>query len=188
MVLSLLAHAIHAPAPTREKHGHPWPQPQAALLLAAFGALWLLVTDWPMRIRCLLGALGFSLTEFTFYTTTYETPEGGIVFAPFDPRCRKGHTTLQQFVCNVLYIPVVADLYFAIVPKSLIWRTLLWPINIWVLEVIQGYVMVYLYGYNPAWSYRGPFTYFHGNIRIGHGLFWIPMGLAVSLIYTFIME
>lgn len=157
---------------------HPWPA--LGYVLVGLAALsWAWYTPLETKIRCFFGASCFSLIEFTFYTLTVELPNGDIVFRPFDKKCRKGHTTPHQWFANVLTLPFLLDAYFAYITSPWL-RILLWPINIWTLEVVQGYSFIYLYGYNPAWMYFGSDALFHGNVKLGYWVFWLPMGVFMQ--------
>jgi hypothetical protein len=41
-----------------------------------------------------------------------------------------------------------------------------------------------VWGRNVAWYYYGRDSFFHGNIKIGHGVFWFVLGSIVELLYT----
>jgi hypothetical protein len=82
-------------------------------------------------------------------------------------------------VANLFFTPLLMDVYFSNVTDTWM-RALLWPINIWMLEIIEGYVLIFLYGFNPAWTYRGSDAFFHGNIKLGYWQFWLPMGAFMA--------
>ncbi|KAI9593976.1 hypothetical protein BDF19DRAFT_414972 [Syncephalis fuscata] len=162
---------------------HNWPFLGYPLVLCLVAAWWS-ATTLDAKLRSFINAAAFSVIEFTFYTLTVEMPNGDIVLRPFDPRCRKGHTTVHQFLCNIIYTPILLDFYYSVMPN---WpaRILLFPLNIWLLEVIQGYILIYLHGYNPAWTYYGKDAYCHGNIKLSYWAFWIALGGAVEFGYPF---
>ena len=70
-------------------------------------------------------------------------------------------------------------LYYTLAPPGLA-RALLFPLNIWALEIVEGYALIYLYGYNPAWEYRGDDALFHGTIKLSYWRYWLPMGLVLE--------
>jgi hypothetical protein len=133
----------NAKAPTIKELEHARLAKQHAWPLFGYGLAALAVATWwwvmpiDAKLRSIFNAAAFSVIEFTFYTMTVEMPNGDILLRPFDSRCRKGHTTVHQFACNVLYTPLLMDVYFSLVPS---WpaRILLFPLNIWLLEVVQG--------------------------------------------------
>ena len=60
------------------------------------------------------------------------------------------------------------------------------PINVWLYEIVLGYYLIFLFGYNPAWEYKGDFTLFSNNIRLDYvGYLWI-LGLLNEVLIFFI--
>ena len=105
-----------------------------------------------MKLRGLLGGLSFAPVEFTFTTLTAEVGE-------------KGHTTLEQFAANCLFLPWLFEIYYHLtLPYNALVFGMCFPIFVWVLEIIEGYYMIFLYGYNPAWHYHGNDAFFHGML------------------------
>ncbi|KAF9361582.1 hypothetical protein BGX26_001587 [Mortierella sp. AD094] len=141
---------LRAPAPPK-KNAHPIP-PLGYILIALVVIQWVHATSLAVKIQCLVGAALFSCTEYTFYTMTVEAPDGTVTVKPFAGR--PGHTTVHQYIMNVFYIPILIHGYHALIAPTWL-RILLFPINIWILEIIQGYTLIYLIGYNAAWTYRG---------------------------------
>ncbi|KAF9365404.1 hypothetical protein BGX34_010130 [Mortierella sp. NVP85] len=144
---------LRAPAPPKTKE-HPIPI-LGYVLIALVVIQWWHATSLAVKIQSLVGAGLFSCTEYTFYTMTVEDPDGTVRVKPFAGR--PGHTTVHQYIMNVFYIPILIQGYHALISSTFL-RVLLFPLNIWVLEIIQGYTLIYLIGYNAAWSYRGKFT------------------------------
>ncbi|KAF9546938.1 hypothetical protein EC957_009103 [Mortierella hygrophila] len=141
---------IHAPAPPKS-NAHPIP-PLGYILIALVFIQWFHATSLAVKLQCLIGAGLFSCTEYTFYTMTVESPDGTVSVKPFAGR--PGHTTVHQYIMNVFYIPILIHSYHAVIGSTAL-RILLFPLNIWLLEMIQGYTLIYLIGYNAAWTYRG---------------------------------
>ncbi|KAJ3393221.1 hypothetical protein HDU92_007916 [Lobulomyces angularis] len=48
-------------------------------------------------------------------------------------------------------------------------------------NLVEGSFLLILYGYNPAWYYRGNDALFYGLIKLGYWKYWIPMGLLMEL-------
>ncbi|KAJ3240832.1 hypothetical protein HDU81_002685 [Chytriomyces hyalinus] len=55
-------------------------------------------------------------------------------------------------------------------------RVLMFPLLVWGLEVVEGFVLIGMYGWNPAWIYSGDNAYLLGTIHLGHGKFWLLLG------------
>ena len=58
---------------------------------------------------------------------------------------------------------------------------LLFPFNIWLLEIVQGIAVMWFHGgYNVAWCYSDySDVAFYGCLRLGHGVWWLGMGAAL---------
>ena len=118
------------------------------------------------------GATAFSLIE-TFWTYLF-APDG-----------IPGHTTWAQWFANLLYAPILLLWYPALLPgassAARILRVALYPLNVWLLEIVEGYGLMALFGRNVAWTYEGlPDALFHGNIRLAYAVPWIGMGYALE--------
>ncbi|KAG0297358.1 hypothetical protein BGZ96_006737 [Linnemannia gamsii] len=168
---------IRAPAPLKA-NAHPIP-PLGYILIALVVIQWFHATSLAVKLQCLIGAGLFSCTEYTFYTMTVESPDGTVSVKPFAGR--PGHTTVHQYIMNVFYIPILIHGYHALIGSTAL-RILLFPINIWLLEVIQGYTLIYLIGYNAAWTYRGYDAFFHGTIKMSYVHHWLMMGAVLELV------
>lgn len=65
----------------------------------------------------------------------------------------------------------------------------LFPMNIWLLEIVQGLAIQWIYGRNVAWCYADyADELFNGLIRIGHAIWWWGLGVALWLFYPFIQR
>ncbi|KAF9210004.1 hypothetical protein BGZ49_008502 [Haplosporangium sp. Z 27] len=168
---------LRASAPPK-MNAHPIPF-LGYILIALVVIQWAHATSLAVKIQCLIGAALFSCTEYTFYTMTVEAPDGTVTVKPFAGR--PGHTTIHQYIMNVFYIPILIHGYHALITPTWL-RILLFPINIWVLEVIQGYTLIYLIGYNAAWTYKGYDAFFHGTIKLTYVHHWLMMGAAIELV------
>jgi len=88
---------------------------------------------------------------------------------------------------NILYTPILLFFYHALVPTAFL-RVILYPINIWTLEVVAGYILIFIFGYNPAWEYFGKYAYFSGNIKLDYAVPWIILGLFVEIVFPFVQS
>lgn len=133
--------------------------------------LWLLYpTD--LKLRCLLLSLAYSFLEFGF---TYF--ERGIAY-----------TSLAQILANLIYMPLLLDVYRRLVTGALFY-ILLFPVNIWILELVQGVGISAIYGANVAWTYADYADEMCGGlIRLGHAVWWWGLGLILWVIYPYIYD
>lgn len=138
---------------------------RAFLLLCL--CLWLLIYPLDAKLRCLLLSLAYSFVEYNF--TFFERG--------------KAYTSLAQFLANVVYMPVLVDLYGHFLQNP-IFYVLLFPANIWLLEIVQGTAIHWIYGRNVAWCYADyADELFGGLIRLGHAIWWWGLGAALWLFY-----
>lgn len=109
-----------------------------------------------------------------------EEADGSVRFAPFARNRRKGFTTFAQWWANVVYAPVLLHGYWRLVPPSAWLRVLCFPLNVWALEIVQGYGLAFVYGgKNPAWHYSDRWALFDGHITLSHWNLWLLLGAAV---------
>jgi hypothetical protein len=148
-------------------------------VVALLYVVWWNSTTTRTKIIAILGACGYSCIEYTWYTVTTEDEHGHVIFTPGEPTCRQGFTTFAQWWANVLYIPILLHVYHAIVPIAWL-RLVLFPFNVWVLEIVEGYFLMLVYGRNVAWDYTDSQSYFHGNITLSHWNVWLVLGLVVE--------
>lgn len=145
---------------------------------------WYIYTSADLKIRSIIYALSFSAIEYCWYSMTTEQPDGALKFTPFSSTSRKGFTTFAMFFANVLYTPIMIDFYLSRVNNSIL-AILLFPLTIWVGEIIMGYYLLYIYEKkNPrAWVYFGSDAYFDGNIKLAHRNLWWGLGLVTVYLY-----
>jgi hypothetical protein len=114
------------------------PRPAIGLLAVAAAAyLWFTLTNSELRGRALLASGAFALIE-TVWTTlaTTDTATGATRFqAP--ALGTLGHSSFTQFWANVLYTPLLLDGLRVVVPDHPAVRIALFPLNVWLLEVIE---------------------------------------------------
>ncbi|KAF9159520.1 hypothetical protein DFQ26_006428 [Actinomortierella ambigua] len=168
---------VTAPAPS-PKEAHPIPA-LGYLLMMMIAIVWYHETSLAVKMQCVVGAALFSCVEYTFYTMTVEDPDGTVRVKLFAGR--PGHTTVHQFVMNIFYIPILVHGYHALI-HNIYLRILLFPLNIWFLEIIEGYTIIYLLGYNAAWIYRGKDALFHGTIKLWYVHHWVMFGAVLELV------
>ncbi|ETV99827.1 hypothetical protein H310_07869 [Aphanomyces invadans] len=157
------------------------PVPVAVSLVAGLATAWHAIHSTSVCFSAVLAASAFACIEFTWYATTTEQPNGDLAFTPFQPTCRAGHTTWAQFWANVLYTPVLLFTFRQVVSSAFV-RVVLFPCNIWLLEIVEGYALMLLFGRNIAWTYTTNDAYCHGNIRLGFWKQWLALGIVLECV------
>eukprot|EP00656_Telonema_subtile_P001002 TRINITY_DN10478_c0_g1_i3.p1 TRINITY_DN10478_c0_g1~~TRINITY_DN10478_c0_g1_i3.p1 ORF type:complete len:175 (+),score=20.04 TRINITY_DN10478_c0_g1_i3:164-688(+) len=99
------------------------------------------------------------------------------------------YTSTAQFWGNLLYIPVLLDLYGSVFEEWPVLYVGFFPFNVWILEVVLHALFLLLYGRNVAWCYRDySDEYLNGCVRVGHGAAWLVMGMACLYGYPMLRE
>lgn len=161
------------------------------------------------KILSVLLAFCFSCIEPIFYILTKEDPITGSISIAWNELCqgsvgRIPHTTFEQFIVNLIFSGPFFLIYYAIFnenendnnnennPLQFIlphkWghiellRCILIPMLIWGLEIVEGFLLIAMYGWNPAWIYRGRDALFLGTICLEHAKYWIGLGFIMEII------
>lgn len=174
----------------------PFPQPATGperLLAAAYkctlvlllGTKYLQLTTPIQRAAGCVAAVVFVVIETIWTTIAHEDPSTGDVFIRFW-NGSFGHSSFAQFWVNVLFSPMLLFTFRSLVHNPML-RVLLFPLNVWWLEIVEGYLIMFLFGRNVAWEYRGRDAFFHGNIKIQYALPWMGLGLAVEVVFSRIL-
>ena len=139
---------------------------------------WLYFYDPPTQLRSLLAATAYTFIEYIF--TGYENSDN--------------FTSFAQFWGNLLYTPILLDVYWSVVvgssdggmPSALqaMSYVMLFPFNVWLLEIVLDQWFLIVYGRNVAWCYC---TYTDslvgGSVRVGHALYWLLLGMGCLVVY-----
>lgn len=132
------------------------------------GFMWIYLYPFSQKLRCLICSFLYSFIEYIF---TYLTG-------------KRAFTSFAQFYGNLLYTPILLDFYGYVFHKYITLYILLFPFNIWILEIILDILFNLLYGRNVAWCYHEyNDSKINGVIRIGHGKFWIFLGIICYFFY-----
>jgi len=132
----------------------------AILLLLVWGLLY----PRAEQMRSFLAAAAYSLTEFCFTFLERGRP----------------YTSAEQFAGNLLYTPFLLTAYGHVLLGHPWLYVLLFPANIWLLEIAQGHAFMWFHaGRNVAWCYLDySDVACNGCLRWGHGVWWLVMGMA----------
>lgn len=102
-----------------------------------------------------------------------------------------GHTSFAQFWSNVVWGSMLLFRYRDVVEgigleegwaRSALF-VFMFPFNVWWLEIVEGYILMFLFGRNVAWVYRGKSAYFHGTITIDYFVPWLGLGAVLELLW-----
>jgi hypothetical protein len=126
--------------------------------------------DRPLSV---IGGLGFMVVE-----TCWTALESGSLSG--------GSTTWVQFWANVVYTPILLVVYRDLIP-SMSLRILLFPLNVWLLEIIVGYALIGMFGRNTAWFYHTSDARCHGNIRLYYLPVWMLFGCLIEATWDIIV-
>ena len=101
----------------------------------------------------------------------------------------RGYTSVAQFAANLVYLPLLLDGYGALFLARPSLYIALFPLNIWLLEVVVGLVLIWLYGHNVAWCYADyADAYCAASFRIGHAPFWLGLGVVCLVAHEPLLE
>jgi len=159
-----------------EKLGEKSPDAPRNIRFAVIGLLflmWLRFYPLGMQLRSIICAMLYSCTEYTF--TFFERG--------------KSYTSFAQFWGNLLYVPILLDLYGYLLGHLPLPYIVLFPFNIYLLEIVEGTLITWAYGRNVAWCYSDYSDCFWNDCcRWGHGPFWLGLGAKCFLLYPILQS
>uniref|UniRef100_A0A0G4F1D6 Uncharacterized protein n=1 Tax=Chromera velia CCMP2878 TaxID=1169474 RepID=A0A0G4F1D6_9ALVE len=142
-------------------------------LIALLWSLWLISVPLYDKAVALWFALAFMGVEttFTFLTDGFE----------------KCGSTPEQFFVNLFYLPLLLPPFWAWMREvSGRWGTfglaLQTPVFIWILEIVEGYSRIGLFGYCRAWQYNGRDAFFHGTVKLSFYPLWAAFGFITATV------
>ena len=81
----------------------------------------------------------------------------------------------------MLYLPVLLDVYGSFLDENMLLYILLFPLNIWLLEVVEGHLIMWTYGHNVAWCYLDyADCALNGCVRLAHAVCWLLLGSILA--------
>lgn len=141
-----------------------------ASVLSVWTAAWFLAVTSQDKCMAFVSAVAYGLMEATWYRFW----EG------------QWFTTWEQFVANVLVLPLTVCAYRRVVFLSWL-RIVLFPFNLWVFEIVCGYMLQGLFGTNRAWSYKGcPYAAFDDHVSFRCFWRWLLFGVLVEMAYSYV--
>ncbi len=160
-----------------------WRPPALVVVLVVAAAMyaWWRETSANDKMLGMLGAVAFAPTEFMFYMLTIEdAPTATVRLAVSTFPNRAGHTTLAQFMANVVVLPFLLPRLLAWTMPSGLLFAVSFPLFVWAVEVCEGFVLITVCGHNPAWFYYGRDALLWGTIKLGYFRHWLMAGLALA--------
>lgn len=132
-------------------------------------------------VRGLVYGLGFALIEIIFTTFAKDSDDGGIHFA-FGPL---GRTTWIMIPGSILGGTVIIENFYHFTTPFLL-RVFLWPLVIWLIEILWGGFLFYGCNGKRAWYYEGNSAKINGFIKLSYYPFWLILGLGIELSFFLI--
>lgn len=136
-------------------------------------------------IRGLFYGLGFALVETTWTSLFKDSGDGSLRFAPD----LKGHTTWAMVPGSILGgLYGIEPLYLYGEPSSdytlnMGFRILLFPIVIWLIEIVWGALLFYGCNGTRAWHYKGKWARLNGFVRLDYFIPWLGLGALMELLF-----
>ena len=130
------------------------------------------------------------MTHPFFAVVAHEDPKTGSVSVK-GWQGKFGHTSFAQFWSNVVWGSMLLFRYRDVVEgigleegwaRSALF-VFMFPFNVWWLEIVEGYILMFLFGRNVAWVYRGKSAYFHGTITTEYYVPWLGLGAVLELLW-----
>eukprot|EP00760_Papus_ankaliazontas_P032525 PhM_4_TR587/c0_g1_i1/m.86353 len=147
------------------------------VILAMFTLWWVYVPKYNKAVA-LIAASAFTVIENVF--TRVSNSAGDIP-----------GSTPEQWFANVLFVPLLLPFFWHNVfvhpvelsdVAALLWNGVAFTLFVWVLEVVMNYVLIFLFGYNRAWQYHGRDAFFHGAVKAGYIVHWMPLGAVAGIV------
>ncbi|GMH62844.1 hypothetical protein TrRE_jg11155 [Triparma retinervis] len=135
-------------------------------------------------------AVVFIVIELTWTTIAHEDPKTGSVSVK-GWQGKFGHSSFAQFWSNVVWGSMLLFRYREVIglfgleegwARSALF-VFMFPFSVWWLEIVEGYILIFLFGKNVAWEYKGKAAYFHGTITIEYFVPWLGLGAAIELLW-----
>ena len=162
--------------------------PTTFVLFSLVWLYWYCATSTHNKLVAMGIATGFSCVEHIFTLVTVDEKSGD-----------KIGTTMEQWLVHTLFMPFMIP-WYQYVSYSIFSYDYVYNINIiiaetsidlciiifaplfcWILEIMEGYFLIYFFGYNRAWQYFGKDALFNGTIKLGYWWHWIVLTFFIEL-------
>eukprot|EP01089_Gocevia_fonbrunei_P007253 TRINITY_DN1833_c0_g1_i1.p1 TRINITY_DN1833_c0_g1~~TRINITY_DN1833_c0_g1_i1.p1 ORF type:complete len:237 (-),score=15.62 TRINITY_DN1833_c0_g1_i1:63-677(-) len=159
-----------------------WPPVQKVLFFSicfVTFTIWFAITTLQQRIQAIFIGTMFAVIEIVWRGTkkTRQLKEPITI----KNTLKNGHTTWEQWFMMIVHAPFGTDLYFSVLSHPLL-RLILFPLNVWIAELVWGAVFAYCWIRRP-WYYTSPYARFDGLIRIDYWWVWLLLGLTHEFLF-----
>ncbi len=120
----------------------------------------------------------FALVETLFRCLTDEDADGTVRFRPN----LAGRTTWAMVPGSMLGGLYVLEPFHGLVQDRLL-RLFLWPLPIWLIEVLWGAFLFYGCNGTRAWHYRGAGARLNGFVKLTYYPLWLGLGAILDAFY-----
>ena|SRR5438552_3287179 len=88
-------------------------------------------------------------------------------------------TTIEQFVLTFFLSPFIIQIDRTLSSHgyNILWIVFIYPILVWIFEIVGGFTLLYYFGNNNAWTYTTSDALFCGMIRLHYFLIFSLLGL-----------
>jgi hypothetical protein len=94
------------------------------------------------------------------------------------------YTTFPQFILTMIWTPLI--LQHKKINNPII-RCMLFPVNIYMCEIIGGNIILYAFNYR-AWHYTDNYAMFNGMITLGYYPMWMGLYFIENYAYRMIKK
>ena len=131
------------------------------------------LTDKQLSINFILSFL-FMITETIWTSCIKDTSYF------FKLSIQKGHTTWIQFYMNIIFLNI---LIYVRQYKYYWERIIMTPIHIWIVEIIEGNILICIFNKNIAWNYYSKDVAFNKTIKFSYFIPWLILGSVLEFIW-----
>lgn len=136
-------------------------------LITIISVVWLYFTTLEQGLWSMLVATSFAVIEGSY--RKYQR--------------NRFHTTAHQWWANVATHFVISHIYVSLVASRVL-RLLMFPIAVWILEIIQDRLLKLVFLRNPAWNYTpNRYAAFSGAVDFGMYAEWFVVGVVYEFVY-----
>jgi hypothetical protein len=139
---------------------------------------WYLNTNELTKSRAFVYSTLFLILEFLWNSFKIQTFDDEIEYS-FKPHFSTSNIpSKESFVFIVLFSPIFINHFFSIA-KTNIFIILMFPLNVWMCQIVKGYAFFYFYN-KKVEPYVGEGTYFDGFVKFSRFKLWWLLGVVTG--------